>query len=189
MRSEGAVMHRSEATTVPALIQPRMMAVAILPAPINPMRPWAIATVARSSGVRKVPRLASRRNRQRRAAELVCSECPPPLTEAAACPGPAMPRKFGGEDTRGLKAKAQKAAAADEKAAKSRAERKRAEDKEWAEGGNSRAASKAEAQAAKDAKRAADRLLKREIELKEAAELGAGGKGVLRGAAKVAARR
>ncbi|KAA0157922.1 hypothetical protein FNF31_05650 [Cafeteria roenbergensis] len=100
-----------------------------------------------------------------------------------------MPRKFGGEDTRGLKAKAQKAAAADEKAAKSRAERKRAEDKEWAEGGNSRAASKAEAQAAKDAKRAADRLLKREIELKEAAELGAGGKGVLRGAAKVAARR
>lgn len=99
-----------------------------------------------------------------------------------------MPKKWS-EDTRGVKAKAQKAEAVSAKAAKSSAALKRRDDEEWAAGTNKRALEKSESATEKSAARAAALKAKREQEAKEAADMGIGGKGASRGTAKVAARK
>ena len=82
-----------------------------------------------------------------------------------------MPRKRGGEDTRGLKAKAQKKASAAEKAARDRAAKAAADDADWAVGSNANAAKRAEKQAAEAAKKAAKRTAQQEAEASDAASL------------------
>lgn len=99
-----------------------------------------------------------------------------------------MPKKWT-EDTRGIKAKAQKAEATEAKGSKAAAARKKREDEEWTSGTNKRAMAKSATASDKAAAKAAAILAKREQEAKEAAEMGAGGKAASRGKAKVAARR
>jgi len=96
-----------------------------------------------------------------------------------------MPKKFGGEDTRGIKAKAQKAAASAEKAGRTAAAKRKDEDAEWGKGSNKRAAAKAADKATKDAAKAEARRVKRELEALDSG----GGTGPLRGRDKVAARK
>ncbi len=95
----------------------------------------------------------------------------PSAPSAPSARPPNMPRKFAGEDTRGLKAKAQKAAAAADKSARARAAKAAADDASWSRGANANAAKRADKQAAEAAKKAAKRAAQQEAEASDAASL------------------
>ena len=94
-----------------------------------------------------------------------------------------MPKKFRGTDTRGLKAKAQKAAASAEKSARSRQAQEAAEAANWTKGSDTRGAARRAAAAEKQARLQAAKVAKKEAEDADAAEIsrmrkkGKGGKG------------
>ena len=77
-----------------------------------------------------------------------------------------MPKKYR-EDTRGLKAKAQKAEAAAQKNAANAQKAKAMLDSDWAVGTNYRASKKAEAEAEKSARKASKLAAKREAEARD----------------------